>query len=133
MLIPHLHFLGNCEEAIRLYERAFDTKVEELIRNSDHSPGQYAGDRRIAHASMRIHGQTVFLNDNEAMFGSQDTSLNFPVHIILYFPTASALLDCYAILKDDAATDSPFVQTPYSALVGNFKDKFGMVWGFMVE
>jgi len=48
MIIPHLHFCGNCEEAIALYEKAFE-------------------------------------------------------------------------------------KTPYSELVGNFADKFGIWWGFMVE
>ncbi len=81
---------------------------------------------------MKIHGQTVFLNDNETMFGVNDISLNFPVHIIIYFEKAKELLDCYEILKDEKETAKPFVKTSYSELVGNFKDKFGMLWGFMV-
>ncbi len=28
MLIPYLHFNGNCMEAINLYEKAFNTKVD---------------------------------------------------------------------------------------------------------
>ena len=123
MLIPHLHFYGECKKAIALYEEAFNTKVESI---------DYADDNRINHASMKIHGQTVFLNDNDSMFGIKDISLNFPVHIIIYFETTEELLTCYEILKDDSTTGNPFVKTSYSELVGNFKDKFGMLWGFMV-
>lgn len=28
MLIPHLHFNGNCKEAILLYEKAFKSKAD---------------------------------------------------------------------------------------------------------
>ncbi|MCL2409897.1 MAG: VOC family protein [Oscillospiraceae bacterium] len=124
MLIPHLHFCGNCKEAISLYEKAFNTKV-------DYDPEKYAGDMQISHASMKIHGQTVFLNDND-MLVNKDNPHSFPVHLIVYFQTAEELLACYEILKDDNATIHPFVKTSYSALVGNFTDKFGMLWGFMV-
>ena len=56
MLIPHLHFCGDCEEAIAVYEKAFDTKAEDIIRNSDYAPDVCKGDNRIAHAVMSIHG-----------------------------------------------------------------------------
>lgn len=48
MLIPHLHFDGNCMEAIDLYEKAFNTKVDtESI--------DYMSDgKKIAHAIMKI-------------------------------------------------------------------------------
>ena len=133
MLIPHLHFRGDCEKAIALYQRAFNTQTDEIVRHSDYDPENYAGDRRISHASMKIHGQTVFLNDNDDMFSGGGVSHSFPVHLIVYFQKAEELLACYDILKDDTATDSPFAKTDYSQLVGNFKDKFGMLWGFMVS
>lgn len=132
MLIPHLHFCGNCEEAIATYEKAFNTKVENIIRNCDYSPNECMNDNKIAHASMEIHGQTVFLNDNEEMFSIKDISLNFPVHLIICFQTINELLNCYDILKDVKDTNNPFVKTSYSELVGNFKDKFGILWGFMI-
>ena len=122
MLIPHLHFYGDCKQAISLYEEAFHTAADHL---------DCAGGGQVIHASLNIHGQTVFLNDNEDMFGVKDISLNFPVHIILTFQTQEELLACYEILKDSHASH-PFVKTPYSELVGNFKDKFGILWGFMV-
>ena len=124
MLIPHLHFYGECKKAIALYEEAFNTKVDDI---------DYTEDNIINHASMKICGQTVFLNDNDEMFNIKDIALNYPVHIIIYFKTAEELLACYEILKGDSMADSPFVKTSYSELAGNFKDKFGMLWGFMVS
>lgn len=63
MLIPHLHFNGNCKEAISLYEKAFRVKADRVILNSDYVPEECKGDSRIAHAVMQIHEQKIFLND----------------------------------------------------------------------
>ena len=35
MLIPHLHFCDNCEEAIAVYEKAFNSKAENIVYSSD--------------------------------------------------------------------------------------------------
>ena len=131
MLIPHLHFSGDCEKAIALYEKAFNAKVDEIVRNHDYDAEKYADDTKIAHASMKIHGQTVFLNDNE-FFANKENSSDFPVHLIVEFQNANELLYCYEILKNDRETGHPFVSTQYSELVGNFADKFGIWWGFMI-
>ena len=120
MLIPHLHFGGACTEAIAAYEMAFNTKAEEYDYR----------DVKIAHAEMKIHGQTVWLND---AFGNKDNSLDCgAVHLVLTFDTTEALLACYKNLKADDNAPLPFHETPYSKLVGNFLDKFGVLWGFMV-
>ena len=37
MLIPHLHFCGDCEKAIALYEKAFDRKAENIVHNYDYA------------------------------------------------------------------------------------------------
>jgi PhnB protein len=122
MLIPHLHFNGECKEAIDLYEKAFNTKIDDIDRTDDTC---------INHASMKIHGQIVFLNDN-AFFANKEKSSVFPVHLIIQFQTTEELLYCYEILKKDNETNHPFVKTSYSELVGNFVDKLGIWWGFMV-
>ena len=122
MLIPHLHFCGNCKEAITLYEKAFNTKVKSIDYSS--------GGENIAHASMDIHGQEVFLNDN---FGNKDKSLNCAMHLIVTFATVNELLTCYEILKEGSSDIGAFHETPYSKLCGNFMDRFGVLWGFMAD
>lgn len=130
MLIPHLHFCGNCEEAIALYEKAFHTKAESIVYNRDYSPDESPDDNRIAHAVMNIHGQKVFLNDR---FGNKDKSLNCAVHLIVLFASVEELLACYEFFKEGSTTIDPFEKLPYSELAGTFVDKFGVQWGFMTE
>lgn len=130
MLIPHLHFCGNCEEAIAVYEKAFHTKAESIIYNREYVPDEYPDDNRIAHAVMNIHGQKIFLNDR---FGNIDKSLNVAVHLIVMFTSVEELLTCYEFFKEESTIIDPFVKLPYSELAGNFVDKFGVQWGFMTE
>ena len=130
MLIPHLHFCDNCEEAIALYEKAFNTKAESIVYNRDYAPDEYPDNNRIAHAVMNIHGQKVFLNDR---FGNKDKSLNCAVHLIVMFKSVEELLACYEFFKEESTIIDPFTKLPYSELAGNFVDKFGVQWGFMTE
>ena len=130
MLIPHLHFCDNCEEAIAIYEKAFNTKAESIVYNRDYAPNEYPDDNRIAHAVMNIHGQKVFLNDR---FGNKDKSLNCAVHLIVMFKSVEELLACYEFFKEESTIVDPFTKLPYSELSGNFVDKFGVQWGFMTE
>ena len=131
MLIPHLHFCGNCEEAIAVYEKAFHTKAENIVYSRDYASDEYSDDsNRIAHAVMNIHGQKVFLNDR---FGNKDKSLDCAVHLIVMFPSVEELLDCYEFFKEGITIVDPFEKLPYSELSVNFVDKFGVQWGFMTE
>ena len=121
MLIPHLHFGGDCAEAIALYEKAFGAAAGDYDRNGG----------MIAHAEMEIHGQRVFMND---AFGNKNKSLDCgAVHLILTFATKEELLACYEQIMADDDAPCPFYETPYSPLCGNFLDKFGVLWGFMAD
>jgi len=126
MLIPHFHFDGNCNEAVALYEKAFNTKAGK----AEYFPSDVDGQKRIAHIRMKIHNQTVFLNDR---FGNKYKSLDCAVHMILTFKTANELLACYEVLDDGGKVIDPLKKTPYTELAGNLMDKFGVLWGFMVS
>ncbi|HHX02572.1 MAG TPA: VOC family protein [Firmicutes bacterium] len=130
MLIPHLHFNGNCCEAISLYEMAFNTKVDTIILNSDYAPAKYHVDNKVAHAEMHIHGQKVYLNDR---FGKKDSSTDIAIHLIVTFENKDDLLACYEIMKEGSVTVDPLQALPYSPLAVQFVDKFGVQWSFMVD
>ncbi|MCL2531981.1 MAG: hypothetical protein FWE40_07480 [Oscillospiraceae bacterium] len=123
MLIPHLHFRGNCAQAIALYETAFNTKAYDIVSNHDYDPEAYEGNTQIAHARMQICDQTVFLNDR--------ADFAHPAHLIVQFPSVEALMACYEHFEGSSKIIDPFEQAPYMKLGGNFQDKFGIIWGFM--
>ena len=120
MLITHLHFDGDCADAIALYEKAFNTKAEDYdYRNN-----------KIAHARMKIHGQMVWLND--AREHIKNDGIDGTAHLVLTFNTPEELLACYDILKVDVNVPTPLHETPYSKMVGGFLDKFGVLWSFIL-
>ena len=126
MLVPHLHFIGNCAQAISVYEVAFCTKAYTVISNR-----QYGADEDgIAHAEMLIHGQRVMLNDR---FGKKDRDTNIAVNLVVLFSTAQELLDCYGVLQENCTIIDELQRVSYSELVVQFIDRFGVQWGFMVE
>lgn len=138
-LIPHLHFYGNFREAIALYERAFRTECENLIGsrtyateiNPDNKRGEAeTPDDKVAHAIMKIHGHTIYLNDR---FGNKGMTTDCAVKIIIMFSSADELLECYKIIGSNSITVDPMEKLPYSELAVEFIDKFGVQWGFMVE
>jgi len=122
MLIPILHFGNDCADAIAMYEKTFNTKA---------SGYDYSDNNKILHAEMFIHGQKIFLNDGKDFINSI-FGIDCVAHLALTFSTQEELLACYGNLKQDDNAPIPFVETSYSKLVGNFIDKFGVLWGFMV-
>lgn len=123
MLIPHLHFYGNCAEAIALYEQAFNTKTDIFFLDG-------SGDGSVGHAEMRIHGIRAMLNDR---FGNKDKTTDCAVALIVTFESAAELLACYETLKPGGIVIDPPEKLSYTELGLQFIDRFGVQWGFMVE
>jgi len=122
MLVTHFHFGGRCDEAIELYEKAFNTKINSMDR--DEAGG-------VIHAEMKIHGQRVMLND---FYGGKDNNPeNFSIQMVPIFKTKEQLLRCYEVLKTGAISVSLPHKTFHSPLVAGVIDKFGIKWGLMVE
>ena len=129
MLIPHLHFCGNCNEAIAMYETAFETKAKPIIRKSKNMPVDWV-EGKILHAVMDIFGQTVYLNDR---FGNKNMSFDCAVKLTVTFKKIDNLIACYEIMKEDSITIDPLEKVTFSKLTVQFIDKFGVQWGFMVR
>lgn len=128
MLIPHLHFDGNCKEAISFYELAFGTRAELIIAEEKRSSDNEK--EKITHAVMNIHGQKVFLNDR---FGKKTPSTDIAIHLIVMFKSESEFLACYERMIENSITIDPLERLPYSSLAVQFIDQFGVQWGFMIE
>ena len=67
---PYLCFNGRCDEALELYKKIFNTKVDFLMRFSEGPPGSCEGASmpanwgdKVMHSSFRIGGTTVMASD----------------------------------------------------------------------
>jgi PhnB protein len=121
MLIPILHFCGDCADAIDLYENAFKTKANI----------EYKNDNEIRWAEMNINGQIVYLNDRHDL-GNKNKTLDGTMHLMVTLDTVDELNACYEKFKSKSKIIDPFAEASYAHLGGNFLDDFGVLWCFIV-
>lgn len=125
MLITHLHFCGECYQAIKSYERAFGAIINKIIFIDKEKP-----EKGVLHAEILIHGQRVMLNDNR----SGNCSAEYPfVQLVMTFKNEVELINAFNILKDENKIMSPMKATDFTSCTVGFWDKYGIRWGFMVN
>jgi PhnB protein len=124
MLVPHLYLKGKCEKAISQYAKALGAEVKVLIRHDDDDP-----QKGVMHAEIYIHGQRIMLNDVGADNGHKPRN---PVELVVIYDSVEELKNAYEIMKEGSQTISPMEETFYSPCVVEFRDRFGIPWGFMV-
>lgn len=129
---PYLTYQGDCEEAIHLYERAFNTKSKDVTRFSDlppdpENPLSEELCSKILQARLPL-GETYLqmsdcpgkLNDPE----SERISLAVEVEI-------ETVQKAFAVLAEEGRVGIPLAKTFYSPLAGVVFDKFGVMWNFI--
>ncbi|MBN2048451.1 MAG: VOC family protein [Anaerolineaceae bacterium] len=134
-VIPNIHFNnGECEPAIRLYQKAFNAQLKILLRYRDADPRDMSGgpgsDRQntIYHSELIIGTQRIFLNDNdETQSGDNNVS------VLVSFADLEAFKFAYETLKDGARIRVPWQETTYSQGFASLIDRYGVRWELIKE
>ncbi len=135
IITPNFNFAGRCEEAIKLYQKAFDAKVGSLLRYSDANKSDWdkklspEQEKYIYHAELFIGDQRIMLCDNLDVNLVKSTALS----LTITFDTKEEVKRAYEILQEDSQTIYPIQSTSYSSCMVVFIDKFGFRWGLMTE
>jgi PhnB protein len=135
LITPTFNFNGHCEEAINLYEKAFNGRVGCLLRYSDADIRDWNKELNskqanyIYHAELFIGDQRIIMSDNIDIDFVQSTSLSLTVT----FETKDEVQNAYEILKEDSTIIYPLHSTTYSSCIVVVIDKFGFRWGLMTE
>ncbi len=135
MLTPNFNFDGHCEEAMRLYERAFGAETTCLLRYTDADPADFSEEltdaqkRYVYHAEMRIKGQRVMMCDNTRVPFVPSTALS----LVVTMNTKEEVLRAYEALREGATIIYPVHSTTYSSCEVVLIDRFGFRWGVMTE
>lgn len=134
-IIPTFNFSGQCEEALKLYKKAFNAEILCAMRYSDADPDDYHWDlaeeqkNYIYHAELLIGDQKIIMSDNiDVPFAP-----NLSSFLTVTFNTPEEVQNAYNILREESKTIYPLGKTSYSALRVVFTDKFGFRWGLMTE
>lgn len=134
-ITPNLHFNGKCEQAIHLYEQAFNAKVECLLRYSDARPEDYnkkltqEQKNFVYHAEIYIGVQRIMLADVMDI----DLKPSYALSLTVTMETKEEVIKAFDILKDGSTIIYPLHSTTYSSCTCSLVDKFGFRWIIMTE
>lgn len=122
-VIPFLS-VKNCKEAIERYKKALNATVVGEISYLHDFEGFEDQKDKIAHCSLNILGETVFINDDI----DDEEPIEEKTHIVLEFPTIESLDKAFKDLKEDGYLYYDLQEVPWSELCGNLRDKFNVNW-----
>ena len=135
IITPTIHFNGNCEEAIFLYQKAFSAKIGCLLHYSDRDehdwnfPLSKEQENYVYHSEVYIGEHRIMMADNH----EPDPNKNTSFFLTITFDSADKVKETYEILKDSSTIIVPMHSTTYSSCAVSFIDKFGVRWGLMTE
>ena len=131
---PYLIFNGNCLEAIKLYEKAFNTKANYFKYKdappSTEYPIQPGTEEYVMHAVLPIGSETLYLADttpdHPAVFGNGSFAC-------VELDNAEDVKSAFEILKEGGKVFCPAQETFWNKCYAEFEDKFGLKWTIMIE
>lgn len=128
-LYTHLNFGGNCEEALRFYERHLGGRVTATMRQSE-APGAPAGSgNAVIHARMDIGDTVLIANDVPGSVFQPMRS----VYLYLSVDSAAEAERVHALLADGGEVFMPMEETFYATRFSMLRDRFGVSWTIIHE
>ncbi|MCL2358090.1 MAG: VOC family protein [Defluviitaleaceae bacterium] len=131
MLIPTIHFNGNCDEAIAFYKNALGAEVKEINYAKDAPPDSGMDDcppNFVMHSEVFICGTNFSLTDGAE---APPAIGNFSYMII--YDTVDEVTTIFNKLAEGGEVEEPLSATFWSTLYGSVVDRFGVNWQVMIR
>ena len=134
-IVPTLNFGGNCREAIKMYEKAFNGKIACLITYRDANDPAYmpllSEEQKdyIYHSELILENHRIIMSDHVDL----EFSTCYSNFLTIMYDTKEEVQKAYEIMKEGSTTIYKLEATPYSSCRVVFVDKFGIRWGIMTE
>lgn len=130
---PYLNFRGQCAEAVKLYTKAFQTSVKELMRFSDIPPNPNAPTileeqkNWILQATITFGDHFIRLSDcTQPINESESDRVAIAVEC-----TVDEVKYAFAVLAEEGEVGIPLQQSFFSPCYGVIYDKFGIMWNLV--
>lgn len=136
--VPYLMFNGNCEEAMRFYERTLDARIETTIRMSEMPcPSGAPAEQPDSIAHMRL---ALDRNGNMLFGGDCPPSMPYEgikgVSFTLSYDTVEQAQRIFTALSEGGKVSMPFAPAFWAKASGMVTDRFGVPWivnGALIE
>jgi PhnB protein len=126
-VIPYLSFEGNCEEALNIYKKIFNGKLEIVNRYDNpamKAPEEYKN--KVLHARLSFGDNSIFASD--VFPGQSRDKSGSNISLSLSFRDLEEAKRVYEQLTEGGKTKIPFEKQFWGAWHGNLTDKFGIQW-----
>jgi len=124
---PYLFYDGNCEEALKFYQKVLGARIEAMHRFGEGPPEMQSAPEhkdRIMHARVTIDGEVLMASDG--MPGHFNKPQGFAVSLQVEDPADAERR--FNALADGGTVNMPFGKTFFSKGFGMCVDKFGQPW-----
>ena len=132
---PTLNFGGNCRDAIQMYAKAFEGKINCLITYREANDPAYMPllneDQKdyIYHAELMLDNQRIIMSDQVDI----ELTVCYSNFLTIIYDTKEEVQRAYETMKEGSKTIYQMEATAYSSCRVVFVDKFGIRWGIMTE
>lgn len=123
----YLHFNGDCEAALKFYERALGGKIDCLIRYEGTPAEQQAPaefHNKVLHGRLNLNGQVIMASDCPP--GRYHKPQGFA--ITLGVSDAGEAERVFNSLAGDGSVTMPIQETFWAVRYGMVTDRFGTPW-----
>ena len=129
-IVPYIMFNGNCEEALKFYEKTLGGEIKDLMR-FEGSPGENMSEdkQKVMHSHFAVDGNVLFMASDTG-FGGAATTHSGMVHLSLNFTDAGHIQQVFAAMSDGGNVTMPLQDTFWGATFGMLTDQFGVNWMF---
>ncbi|QOR34890.1 VOC family protein [Clostridium sp. 'deep sea'] len=131
----NIHFNGQCKQALKLYEKAFNSKVATLLYFKDAHKSDFDTSTLTNAQKNYVYHSEMYIGDYRFMFSDelQPIKVNQNISIIVIFNSDEEVKTAFEILKENAAILQPIRSTTYSSCLTSLIDQFGVRWELMTE
>jgi PhnB protein len=123
----HLNFKGDCDEALRFYEKALGAKRTFSTSWGDSPMAKDAPkgwDRKIMHATIRIGDAEIMAADSPPDRYQPMTGFSMSLNVA----TPKEADKVFTTLSEGAKVTMPLQETFWAQSFGMLTDKFGVPW-----
>ena len=124
---PYLFYNGNCEAALKFYEKVLGAKIEAMLTyevGPDDMPIPPDYKKKIMHAKISIDDEVIMASD--APPGNFHTPQGFSVSLQVENPADAERR--FKALSEGGKVNMPFGKTFFSKGFGMCVDQFGTPW-----
>ena len=128
-LYTQLNFGGNCEEALRFYEKNLGGRITMMMKQNQMPGAPADATNAVIHARMDIGDTVLIANDvPENVFKKMRS-----VYLYLSMDSDEETDRVHNLLAEDGEIFIPMASTFYASRFSMLRDRFGVSWALIHE